>query len=155
MSLQVAVLVSRVGDWQYQFEASDECLGAVVGWAPLVGRETLTKSLLAVVAASVVLSSCAAQRGSVPVVVNSAFVYEYVGDSDPGSRQLGLDVDACNGDYEVDVDETADALQVTVHNWAPSVQDCSDSFTVHIDAPPHGKIVVDNTTGKVISVQQR
>lgn len=111
--------------------------------------------LLIVAAVSVVLSACSADGEIEVSSIQEAFVYDVpVNPDDPYARQLGLSVYSCNGDYEVEVvDDTSGLLAVTVLNHADEVDnDCVDSFTVHLDSPPHGKTVVDATTGNPVAV---
>jgi len=67
----------------------------------------------------------------------------------PDTRQLGLNVEACKADYAEEVDEGPEVLRVTVFNHGDSNGECMDKFTVHLDTPPHRKLVVDTSTGEV------
>ncbi len=111
------------------------------------------KWLLVIATAALVLGACSPQGEIETSTIYEAFVYDVdVDPDDPDARQLGLSVDSCNGDYEVEVDETTDVLTVTVLNHAPSGDDCADSFTVHLDSPPHGKTVIDSSTDEAVPV---
>jgi hypothetical protein len=111
------------------------------------------KLMATVAILSVVVGGCATASPPESEAVLSAFVYDVDPDpSDPNARQLGLNVDACNGDYEVAVDETIDRLGVEVLNYEPGEDECVDSFTVHLDSPPHGKAVVDLLTNSQLNV---
>lgn len=108
--------------------------------------------MVAIAIVIAIVGGCSTTSPPQTEVLLSAFVYDVEPDpSDPHAHQLGLNVDGCNGDYEVSVDEAVNELVVEVLNYEPGGGDCSDSFTVHIDSPPHGKTVVDTSSG--VSVQ--
>lgn len=110
------------------------------------------KMLLMLTVGALLLGSCASDSDIATAGVASAFVYD-VDSGDEYARELGLNVLACDGDYEVELTESHDVLVVRVLNHAPSDGDCRDSFTVHTERPPSGKPVVDLTTGVAIEVE--
>jgi hypothetical protein len=111
------------------------------------------KLVPAIAIVALVLATCSPQA-EIEVSIYEAFVYDVeIEPDDPDAHQLGLSVDSCNGDYEVEVDEAANVLTVRVLNHASNKgRNCSDRFTVHLDSPPHGKTVIDRTTGLAVPV---
>lgn len=109
------------------------------------------KRMLLIATAAISLTACTAQNEIATVPINYAFVDA----GDTLSRELGLNVDNCEGkfDYEIEVEEGAEALTITVLHHGDTTGGCTDTFTVHLDSPPHGKKVIDGTSARAVEVR--
>ena len=71
-----------------------------------------------------------------------------------GPNLLALGVNSCNADLITEVEETPDAVTVTVRQLG-SMEDCRDGVEVELDQPLGQRVLLDGHTGDSISVSAR
>lgn len=67
-------------------------------------------------------------------------------------QRLGLEVQTCNADHRVDVEETDTEVTVTITARNDTRDDCQDVVEVRLQAPLAGRPLIDAATGQVINV---
>lgn len=79
----------------------------------------------------------------------------HAGRDGPESTVLFLSVQSCNADHQIELDESATVVTVTIAARQDTDDDCSDAVAVLLDAPLGDRPLVDGSTGGPINVYDR